>query len=164
VPSMLYIWDEIMIKIHEKLLEGENIKSFSEKELLYLPYCKDSGELYSDACRLDPRGDRCEYGYFSADNRPSKACSRHITVTVTTPKRGMFSEKTNVRFSLIRVERNLPINIFVSDSDYIYDERNIKRLIKEREESQYFYPFLQGGEFLESERWKKHFLRILPGH
>ena len=76
--SHLEIWDEVMSEIHRDILTGENIKSFSTDGLFYLPYCMDSGMLYTDVCKFDPRGNMCEYGYFTEDNRPLQYCARHV--------------------------------------------------------------------------------------
>ena len=80
--SHLEIWDEIMKELHETRLKHEdNVESFSTVGLEYLPYCKDSGQLYSDKCIEDSDRTKLAYGYFTEDNKPTKLCKHHLSTT-----------------------------------------------------------------------------------
>lgn len=77
--SHIEIWDIIMKEIHETMLKNkEGLKTFSTEGIYYLPYCKDSGDLYTENCIFDPRGMRLEYGYFTMDNKPNELCGVHL--------------------------------------------------------------------------------------
>ena len=64
------IWDAVMTKLHQKYIDeaaagGEAVKRFEQPEnVVKMTYCKDSGMLMGDACKLDPRGSRADVGYF----------------------------------------------------------------------------------------------------
>ena len=80
------IWDGVMTILHEKILgeataSGYGVKSFVLAEgVVTATYCKDSGKLITDACKADPRGDRSETGYFTADTVPKEECDIHVLV------------------------------------------------------------------------------------
>ena len=129
-PSHLKIWDEIMTECHEALLDKEEkIKAFSCENLAFLPYCMDSGKIYSEVCACDPRGDRMEYGYFYGDNIPKGECDRHVIAYK--------SDDGEIRISLIKLERgDIPAEIKIADEEFIY--RNYST--EEETYSRVFYP------------------------
>ncbi len=122
--SHLEIWDEIMLAIHNGLYD-EEIKEFSTDGLYRLPYCKDSGKLYTDTCLFDPRGSREEYGYFTEENAPKGECDRHIlckydceTKAVACPK---CPEENIVTVALLNIsDRAFPKEITVTDAEFVY--------------------------------------------
>lgn len=117
-PSHLEIWDRVMLSAHEIILKNnEAPEGFSTEGLLYLPYCRDSGGLYTEICSHDLRGERIEYGYFEAENAPSVECARHILC----PKEyygGEASEGTDLVAMLYIPERRG--NIPTADAPYAY--------------------------------------------
>ena len=123
----LKIWDEIMKQIHELTLGArEEYDGFSTEGLVYLPYCKDSGELLGEACELDLRGERLEYGYFETTNRPSHKCQCHVICyldELTGNLATRVTEYENARkIALIDVaDRNFPAEVNISDSDYVIE-------------------------------------------
>ncbi len=123
--SHLEIWDEVMTEIHGDILESGNIQSFSTEGLYYLPYCKDSGGLYTDTCRYDPRGNRMEYGYFTDDNKPYQPCATHVLCKYDSMTKAIACEgcpeENIVKIALISVkDRAFPKEINVTDAEYVY--------------------------------------------
>lgn len=124
--SHLEIWDNVMRKIHDARLKASDyVEGFSVSGLEYLPYCKDSGELYSEKCLLDPRSSRLEYGYFTPDNKPGKICDRHV-ICYYDEVTGQVTSDANPYENLIEIAlldikgRSFPIEITVTDDEYVY--------------------------------------------
>ena len=120
----LEIWDNMMIKIHQDYTI-EQPEKFSTEGLVYLPYCVDSGEIYSEQCRYDVRGSRIDYGYFTYDNKPETECARHIMCLYDSVSKGIATndcpEENLVVVSLISVnDRKFPKQICVTDAEYVY--------------------------------------------
>ncbi len=162
-PTHLDIWDNIMNEIHKNRLslEGE-LDSFSIEGLIKLPYCKDSGAAYTDNCIYDPRGDRLEYGYFTADNRPTGECYRHVKClydceTKAIAHNGCPRENLIVVSLLNIPERSFPKEIYITDAEYVYrnisgyDERPMDYSLP------YFYFTLPDGEYAGISKGKKQF-------
>lgn len=119
----LEIWDEVMHLLHEDVINND--ARFSTEGLLYLPYCMDSGELYSDVCRFDPRGNRREYGYFTPDNQPGQTCKRHILCLYDPDSKGVATPECPreglIEVALIYVgDRHFPKQIYVTDAEFVY--------------------------------------------
>ena len=78
----------------------------------------------TEACRLDPRGNRAETGYFTSTTVPSEYCDCHIIVERDKETGGIATvncPKQNIEeVGLIQVERNFPIQITVTDAQYVY--------------------------------------------
>ncbi len=74
-PTHLELWDRVMNKIHT-LVDCE--EHFSTSGLVYRSFCRDSGKIPDDACRLDPAGDRTDWGWFTPDTAPKEYCTDHI--------------------------------------------------------------------------------------
>lgn len=158
-PSHITIWDDVMLEIHEAKLENTEIKSFSTDKLVKRPYCNDSGEIYSDNCKLDPRGSRIEYGYFTRENQPSRMCTRHIIVDYDTVTKGVAGDNCPVgnlaRVSLIYVpDRAFPKEIYITDAEYVYRDSVVD--IK-NENYPYFYAELPDGEYAGISKRRRQF-------
>ncbi|MBR5140388.1 MAG: transglycosylase domain-containing protein [Clostridia bacterium] len=117
----LLVWDEVMKEIHEKTVaRTDAVRAFSTEGLLYKPFCKDSGDVFSEACGYDVRGDRLSYGYFIRGTEPSRECGRHVVVY-----EDMFPLISKI--SLLRIEERLfPKDIVIGDEKYAYRERRFK--------------------------------------
>ncbi len=118
------IWDEVMTMLHQKYIASGNIKGFNGSDAVQsFEYCKDSGQLMSDACRKDPRKDRSEIGYFVVGTEPTEICTRHSLVAYDTADGGVATEDCygdDVDYvALIKVERSFPMQIYVSDAQYV---------------------------------------------
>ena len=160
--SHLKIWDEIMLSIHEDMLESENSKEFSTEGLYYLPYCKDSGMIYSDNCIYDPRGERREYGYFAEDNMPAGKCERHIPCYYDTETKGIATttcpDENLAIVSLISIpDRVFPKEIIVTDAEFVY--RDIDRYTERPIDYSlpYFYYTIPDGVYVGRSKGKKQF-------
>ena len=162
--SHLAVWDEVMTKIHSLFIDehSEDIESFSTDALVYEPYCKDSGELYSSSCMLDPRENRLEYGYFTRDNRPTTLCHTHIEVmydafTEAVAHEGC-PEENLIMISLLDIpNRRFPVEVVVSDAEYVY--RRVADGVKlgDSFDMPYFQNSLADGEYVGRGSKKRQF-------
>ena len=122
-----------MTKLHEDVINeakngGEALRSFDDNrpaEIVEVTYCKDSGKLMTDACRLDPRGNRAETGYFTVSTAPHDYCDRHVVVDYDTTTNAYAHEYTKPenrkKVALIReTTRAFPVQIYVEDAQYVY--------------------------------------------
>ena len=129
------IFDLVMTKLHEGIIAESNetgmpLRSFDDNrptDIVKATYCMDSGKLMTDACRMDPRGNRADTGYFTVATAPSEYCDTHIIVNYDTTTNAYAHEYTlpgNIKqVSLIREEtRAFPTQIYVVDAQYVYRE------------------------------------------
>ena len=127
------LFDLVMTKLHEDVINeakdgGEALRTFEDDrpaEVVEVTYCKDSGKLMTDACRLDPRGDRSETGYFTVSTAPHDYCDRHVVVDYDTTTNAYAHEYTRPenrkQVALIReTTRAFPVQIYVEDAQYVY--------------------------------------------
>ena len=157
--SHLRIWDEVMLMICNEDHRGE---TFSTAGLNYLPYCMDSGELFSENCLYDPRGSRMEYGYFTEDNKPQMKCNTHVVCSYDSLTKGVACEGCPqdelVPISLIRCDdRSFPKEIIITDAEYVF--RDVGKY--EKRPIDYSWPFFQyslpEGLYVGRSRGKKQF-------
>ncbi len=127
----LKIWDEIMSEIHKTKLgavDKKEIKHFEiSDEVVSAEYCKDSGFCMTNACLHDPRGERREVGYFPRGEEPTGYCSVHVPVAYDSEEGGVCVSGScphmNVEYiGLICVERSFPVQIYVTDAQYVWRE------------------------------------------
>lgn len=130
-PSCL-IWDAVMTKLHEQYInDAKNniapLKTFEQpSNVVKATYCMDSGKLYTDVCKHDPRGSRADVGYFTLDTVPSEPCDTHVLVKYDTQYGGglahAYSNPEYVKeYALIKVtDRSFPIQVSVVDAQYVY--------------------------------------------
>lgn len=160
--SHIEIWDEIMLAIHSDLENDDEIKKFSTDGLYKLPYCKDSGELYTDVCIYDPRGSREEYGYFTEDNRPKDECSRHILCAYDSETKAIACPtcppENLVKVALLSVnDRSFPKEMTVTDAEFVY--RDIDRYTERPIDFAlpYFEYTIPDGVYVGRSKGKKQF-------
>ena len=121
------IWDEIMSRV-DKIYSarGERSEIPTSDNIGLFEYCKDSGKLVGEACRRDARGDRSEKGYFVLGTEPSEKCDCHVLVPYDRAEGGVASEwcyAADVEYiGMIKVERSFPIEIYISDAQYVWRE------------------------------------------
>lgn len=121
--SHLDIWDEVMNEIHD-LVDCE--EHFSTMGLVTRDYCKDSGCIPDAVCSLDPRGDRIEQGWFTPDNAPSEFCQTHVLCKydplTDSVLYGDEEFEGLISIALLNIaKRDFPIDIKVSDEEYIFN-------------------------------------------
>lgn len=121
-PS-LGVFDAVMHKVLEAR-PAQKTQFETPSDVVVVRYCKDSGKLPSEACLLDPRGNRLEYGYFKKGTEPHERCSCHVCVEYCTHG-GVASEacpaEDRYQTALLRVKRSFPRRITVQDAPYTYD-------------------------------------------
>ncbi len=114
------IWNQVM---HQIVASGDAKKTFDiPSNVVKMSYCKDSGKLMDDACLFDPRGERSQTGWFVLGNVPVERCDRHVLCHADTEggiSHGFCPEECLKRVGLIRAERHFPMQILVSDAQYV---------------------------------------------
>ena len=169
-PSVL-VWDTVMSKLHEKFINeantgGQAVKTFDlASGVITKAYCKDSGMLATDACRLDPRGSRTETGYFTNATAPTEYCTTHVMVEMCTSG-GVANEAcpNTKKVGLINVtDRSFPVEIFVADAQYVY--RDIGDIAPGGTENQpYFSTALPEGTYVGISKAEKQYNRACTVH
>ncbi len=160
--SHVVIWDEIMTEIHARCIDGEISRSFSEEGLLYLPYCKDSGDIPTEICGLDPRGERVEYGYFTRESAPSAHCTRHVecmydTLTEAVAVDGCDSADL-IRIALLDIPwRSFPHEVIIEDAEYVWRRVSAGVPYGDSYDVPFFVNMLADGEFVGRGKREKQF-------
>lgn len=117
------IWNGVMQSIVEK--KGGRERFEIPSSVVRVSYCKDSGKLLTDACAADPRGNRSEIGWFLAEDVPSEFCDRHVLCDYDSAHGGVCHgncpEEEREQVGLVRAKRQFPIQIYVSDAQYVWD-------------------------------------------
>ncbi len=123
-------WDKVMTKLHENIIAeaangGEAIKKFNIADgVTTAEYCRDSGKLLTEACMNDPRGSRKETGYFTNSTVPTEFCDCHILVEYDSITGGVAvdgcPEENIVKVGMIQADRSFPIEVTVTDAQYVY--------------------------------------------
>ena len=138
------LFDRMMTALYARLPRAERTRDFYRPYgIRYLPYCKDSGKLVTDACALDLRGDRTGYGWFLSGTEPQSSCETHIPVLFDgdcIAHRGclfFFNLENLTTRALLRIpERALPPAVRVRDDVYVLPRE------KEQDESNSSKPHL----------------------
>ena len=115
------IWNGIMHRIVNQT--GGKTTFEVPSNVVRMTYCRDSGKLMDDACLFDPRGNRSEIGWFVKGNEPQGSCDRHRLCYADRDggiSHGFCPEECLERVGLISVERHFPMQILVSDAQYVY--------------------------------------------
>ncbi len=167
--SHLKIWDEVMLTLHRDIVARGNVKEFSTEGLYYLPYCMDSGMLYSETCRFDPRGNRQDFGYFTEDNAPSERCTRHVMCRYDSITKSIANkdcpEENIVNVALISVsDRGFPKEINVTDAEFVYRDIDGYAPRPVDETLPYFEYSLPDGVYVGKSKGKKQFNRNCSSH
>lgn len=148
-----------MNTVLKRIYERDVRSSYADKKfeesanLISVNYCMDSGHLPSEACINDARGSRVKQGYFIRGSEPTDICHTHVMVEYDEICGGVatvFTPESHIkRVGMILVEREFPIQIIVSDAQYVYKEIREGLLPSFAENKPFF-------AVLESER-KKYF-------
>lgn len=162
------IWDGVMSEIYEvkNLSGGEKIAR--PDNIVTAMYCRDSGKLITDACRADPRGDRSEIGYFVSGSEPRTKCDCHILVDYDRISGGVAGNSCpdyyKIQVGLIQVERHFPIQVYVSDAQYVYRELPSNVLPGDSEDEPFFINTLEKGDFCGISYVEKQYNRYCTEH
>ncbi|MFA6948630.1 MAG: transglycosylase domain-containing protein [Eubacteriales bacterium] len=133
ISPCVTVWDTIMTKLHEKFINAASegsaaLKTFTLADgVVTKTYCKDSGKLITDACRADPRGSRAEVGYFTNATAPTESCDVHVLVDYDKNTGAVADvdcpEESVVKVGLLHImDRSFPVQITVTDAQYVYRE------------------------------------------
>ena len=123
----LYLWKEVMSRIHE----GLPARSFNEStDLVNVSYCLDSGKIPSDLCSQDERGSRVASGKVAKEDVPTEVCDCHVSVELCPetmlPATEFCKVDELVTVSRILVtDRIFPVEVAVSDSAYVFNEESM---------------------------------------
>lgn len=116
-------WNAVMTSLHESVIESGDVERFTIPDnVITASFCRDSGQLMTGACMIDPRGERSEVGYFVDGTQPKTFCECHIAVAYDADCGGIASyECENAEIvGLIKVEREFPMQIYVTDAQYTW--------------------------------------------
>jgi penicillin-binding protein 1A len=124
----LNIFDAVMHKVIATRVPHKT-QFQTPDDLVVVRYCKDSGKLPSEACLLDPRGNRLEYGYFKKGTEPHERCTCHVCVEYCAHGGVAVEEcplESRYQTALLRVRRSFPRKITVQDAPYTCDGEVVK--------------------------------------
>ena len=159
------VWNAVMTDIHE----NKEYKSFDIPEnVISASYCMDSGKLMTGACLADPRGDRLETGWFIEGTQPREFCTCHVLVDYDMESGGVClgycPDGETVKVGLISVERSFPIQINVTDAQYVWRELPEDIVPYFGIDGAFFANSLTDGEFCGISKAEVQFNRGCPRH
>lgn len=168
----LSIWDNVMTQIHERCgyLSNQNPKTFDEgTDMITCEYCVDSGLLMTQACQKDPRGNRSEIGYFIKGTEPTEYCTCHVPVLYDTKSGGVAIEgicpDTSTEYvGLIHVERSFPIQITVTDAQYVWRDIGTEVMPETAVSLPFFNRMLGEGEYCGISAAELQYNRLCRSH
>lgn len=120
-----YLWQMVMARIHENL----EPKEFSKPtDIVECYYCRDSGLLATDACKMDVRGSRVVTGYLAMDDAPAAYCTVHTEVELCDETGQVANEyclqveeNSTHKIGVLNLLRTFPVSgIVVRDQQYVY--------------------------------------------
>jgi penicillin-binding protein 1A len=124
----LPLWSKVMNAIHKDL----PYKNFdTPDDLVTVSLCEDSGDLPTDLCYDDPRGDRIIQVQLPADAVPTAECDQHVSLTVDTRTGFKAAATCPLQFT------HTYVGILVEDDYYDGSNYEIKRSVYEGSESIY---------------------------
>ena len=145
------IWNDIMTEIHAGR-DANDVRGFAESDQIVMAaYCKDSGKLAGEACVKDVRGDRTEIGYFVRGTEPKELCDCHVLVRYDKKSGGVdcgYCPDDSVEWvGMITVERHFPMQIYISDAQYVYRPLSWDRLPSDSKDEAFFARTLEKGDW-----------------
>lgn len=147
----LEAFDSVITQIYnEDIFSAYKDRKFEKSaELVEALYCMDSGKLPCEACLNDARGSRLKKGYFSKGTEPKEECDVHILVDYDTVCGGIANAFTPddhiTRVGMLDIDRSFPIQIYVSDAQYVF--RDIPdSILPSFDEKKAFFSVLEGNE------------------
>ena len=119
----IVMWKKVMEQVHQNLKN----KAFKQPaNLVEVTVCRDSGLLPSDACALDPRGERTVRVTLSAHDVPTATCNVHKEIEICNASGHVANEycaqvpgNSTHKAALLDVSRAFPKNgVVVLDQAY----------------------------------------------
>ena len=110
----------------------------------------------------DPRGSRLDYGYFTADNKPSGVCDRHVLCMYDELSGAVATKECPREFlrltALLDIpERSFPKEIYITDAEYVYRSIEKDTKLGDSYDVPYFIYTLEEGEFVGISKGKKQY-------
>ena len=163
------VWDKVMTEIYDlKSYPEKNSFEYSEN-IVEAEYCRDSGKLMTEACKKDPRGSRAEIGWFKKGSEPSEYCTCHVLVLYDTENGGvtlgdMCKYGTIEQVGMITVNRSFPMQIYVTDAQYVYRKIEEDVLPESSPELPFFNNAIKNGEYCGVSKVSEQFNRLCRAH
>jgi penicillin-binding protein 1A len=116
------IWNGVM----KQIVDGKGGRSDFEipSNVVRVEFCRDSGDLPSEACAFDARGVRRQVGWFVLGTEPKTSCDRHVLCAYDAAHGGIdhghCPQDALEKVSLVRVERAFPMQITITDAQYTW--------------------------------------------
>ncbi|MBE6543503.1 MAG: transglycosylase [Ruminococcaceae bacterium] len=169
------IWNAVMVRLHEEIIAqskatGVPLKEFElPSSIVTIKYCKDSGLIATPACELDPRGNRIETGYYTADNMPNSFCDKHITVKYCNTGSGVASEycpdEECREISLLHItDRDFPVQVRIVDAQYVYRTLTNGKVVYSKNDGPFFKNEIEKGHYVGITSSSKHFNKYCAVH
>ncbi|MBQ9085838.1 MAG: transglycosylase domain-containing protein [Clostridia bacterium] len=168
------IWDDVSKIIHERTVFSqvaeEDLREFSlGSNVIKAEFCADSGKLVTKSCEMDPRNNRVEQGYFTKGTEPTELCDCHVPVAYDTLSGGIASEShcpesNRAYVGLIHVVRSFPIEIYVTDAQYVWRDLPSDIMPETSPALPFFYGTLKEGEYCGISRGDVQFNRLCRMH
>ncbi len=155
----LAVFDGVMGELYQKM--PEKFGSFETDSVVRAVYCRDSGKLITSACLCDPRGSRLECGYFTPQTLPTECCDCHVMTACEAKNGGVLCGPHHADayyYGLLRVERDFPRQIYVTDAQYTVRELG-NTAPKFAQNQPYYAGLLQPGHFAGISRGGRQFNR-----
>ena len=161
------IWDDVMTELHKEYIGNNDTLRFEMSEnIVKAEYCMDSGLKLTEACRKDARGSRAEEGYFVKGSEPSKYCTCHVLVNYDVEHGGVADPLCEhvEQVGLIYVERSFPIQIYVTDAEFVWRDIGKEILPNTSKDQPFFANLLSEGEFCGVSRSESQYNRYCRRH
>ena len=159
----LGIWDDVMLEIYQKKSAGI-VRSFDiSNRVVKVKVCADSGKRLTEACRKDARGDRGVWCYFQSGTEPWDYCDCHVMVNYNIVTGGvacpLCPEENIEMVGMIRVTRNFPMQVYVTDAQYVWRSLPDNKPMSVDETLPFFANALPWGKYCGISRSKIQFNR-----
>lgn len=162
------IWDDIMVEVHKILFKQEEKAYSTSDNVIKATYCRDSGKIATSACLADPRGDRREAGYFVRGSEPREKCDCHILVKydwMTQCIADPSCPAENIKYvGMIQAERHFPIQLYVSDAQYVWKKLPSDVLPGSSENEPFFINSISKGDYCGISYTDRQFNRSCKEH
>ena len=161
------IWDDVMKSLYkEKIKNGERVSFDISDNVVSAEYCADSGLMMTEACRKDPRGSRAETGYFLKGSEPNKYCDRHVVVNYDSEYGGVADDSCEnvAQIALVYVERSFPMQIYVTDAQYVWRDIGNDVAPSVAEDKAFFSNMLREDEYCGISKAEKQYNRYCRRH